>query len=354
MPHETADDPRWSALRERDATADGTFFYSVSSTGVYCYPSCAARLPKPENVQFHATREAAARAGFRPCKRCRPELPPLAQRQATTIERLCRTIESSPSSPTLKDLAEQAGWSTFHLQRVFKKFVGVSPKVYATAERARRVRQDLVDSTTISDAIYRAGFQSSGRFYAESSATLGMTPRQYRAAGRGTRIRFALGECSLGSILVAESDAGICAIFLGDEPEALLSNLEQQFPGAALVGADASYETRIAQIVGLVEAPHAPVELPLDIRGTAFQRRVWEALRRIPVGSTASYAEIAALIGAPRSTRAVAGACAANSLALAIPCHRVVRSDSKASGYRWGIERKRELLAREERGPAAE
>ncbi|HEY6175360.1 MAG TPA: bifunctional DNA-binding transcriptional regulator/O6-methylguanine-DNA methyltransferase Ada [Kofleriaceae bacterium] len=341
------DDARWAALRSRDASADGTFVYSVKTTGVYCRPSCAARPARPENVAFHDTPAAAERAGFRACKRCKPDQPPLAERQAAQIAALCRMIETSDQVPTLDELARRAGMSAFHIHRLFKAVTGVTPRAYAAAHRARRVRGELARRATVTEAIYGAGYNSSARFYEASNAVLGMTPTAYRAGGTGAEIRFAIGQCSLGAILVAATARGVCAILLGDDPEALAHDLERRFPRAQLVGADAGFEQLVAQVVGLVEQPQLGSELPLDIRGTAFQQRVWKALRRIPAGRTASYRDIARRIGAPRSVRAVAQACAANALAVAIPCHRVVRTDGDLSGYRWGVERKRTLLDRE-------
>jgi AraC family transcriptional regulator of adaptative response/methylated-DNA-[protein]-cysteine methyltransferase len=340
-------DPRWAALAGRSVAADGTFFYSVRTTGVYCRPSCGARLPRPENVRFHATREEAERAGFRPCKRCRPDRPSLAEQHAATVTEICRLIETSSRVPALDALAARAGMSPFHFHRVFKGVTGLTPRAYAAAHRGERVRRELGKAPTVTAAIYDSGYSSNGRFYGESEQMLGMTPTEYRAGGARAEIRFAVGECSLGSILVARSERGVCAIFLGDDPDALTRELQDRFPRATLIGADPAFEDVVAKVVGLIEAPGTGVDLPLDVRGTAFQQRVWRALRAIPAGSTASYREIARRIGAPRAVRAVAHACAVNPVAVAIPCHRVVRSDGGLAGYRWGVERKRELLERE-------
>jgi AraC family transcriptional regulator of adaptative response/methylated-DNA-[protein]-cysteine methyltransferase len=342
-----SDDARWSAVVKRDAAADGAFFYSVRTTGVYCRPSCAARLPHRKNVDFHVTRDDAERAGFRPCKRCRPREASLDARRAADVATACRLIERADEMPTLDELAAAVGLSRFHFHRVFKQVTGLTPKAYASAHRADRVRTALTRSDTVTDAIYDAGFNSNGRFYETSANVLGMTPSTFRAGGSGAAVMFAVGECSLGSILVAASDKGICAILLGDDPDALARTLQDRFPNAALTGNDAAFEQWVARVVGFVEAPQLGLDLPLDVRGTAFQRRVWHALSKIPVGSTASYAEIARAIGAPHAARAVAQACGANSLAVAIPCHRVIRSDGAMSGYRWGVERKRALLQRE-------
>lgn len=343
------DQDRWDAVVRRDPAADDQFFYSVKTTGVYCRPSCAARLARRKNVQFHATREAAAKAGFRPCKRCRPDEARQAERQAAAIAKACRVIEQAEELPALDELAAATGMSRFYFHRVFKSITGLTPKAYAAAHRADRVRRELKRSARVTDAIYEAGFNSSGRFYAASSKLLGMTPSDFRAGGGGAQIRFGVGECSFGSILVAASEKGICAILLGDDAEALTRDLQDRFPKAQLIGGDAEFERWMAQVVGFMEAPQLGLDLPLDIRGTAFQRRVWRALSRIPVGSTVSYSEIAKKVGAPKAVRAVAQACGANALAVAIPCHRVVRTDGALSGYRWGVERKRALLDREAR-----
>jgi AraC family transcriptional regulator, regulatory protein of adaptative response / methylated-DNA-[protein]-cysteine methyltransferase len=341
------DEARWSAVKGRDRTADGSFVYAVRTTGVYCRPSCAARLPRRENVTFHATTADAERAGFRPCKRCRPNEAPLAERQADAVAKACRLIEEAEEIPSLDVLAQAANLSRFHFHRVFKAVTGLTPKAYAVAHRGARVRDELTRGGSVTAAIYGAGFNSNGRFYAAASDLLGMTPTEFRAGGDGTVIRFAVGECSLGSILVAATDKGVCAIEFGDDPDALVRGLQDRFANARLVGGDASFERLVADVVGFVEAPAQGLDLPLDIRGTAFQQRVWTAIRAIPAGSTASYGEIAARIGEPKAIRAVAQACASNAIAVAIPCHRIVRRDGSPSGYRWGVERKRALLARE-------
>lgn len=335
-------DPRWQSIVARDAAA--SFLYSVKSTGVYCLPSCAARLPRPENVAFHASCDDAERAGFRPCKRYQPREAP---RNATLIAEACRAIEAAETEPALNDLAARAGLSTFHFQRVFKKAMGMTPKQYAKARRAARVRNALTAGAAVTDAVYEAGFQSNSRFYEDAGAMLGMKPRAFRLGGASETIRYASAACSLGRVLAAQSDRGICAILIGDDEEALVNELREQFPKAAIGRASDDFEASVRAVAAMIEEPRGVRDLPLDIRGTAFQQRVWTALRRIPVGSTASYAEVAKSIGAPRSVRAVARACASNALAVAIPCHRVVRGDGALSGYRWGVERKRALLERE-------
>jgi len=340
-------DPRWEAVQAHDARADGRFFYSVKTTGVYCRPSCGARPARPENVAFHATAADAERAGFRPCKRCKPDQPSLAEQHAAMVTAACRMIEQAEAIPTLEQLAEPTRLSPFHFHRVFKAIAGVTPKQYAAAHRSRRVRDQLAHGASVTSAIFDAGYNASSRFYETASQMLGMTPSNYRAGGADSEIRFAIGECSLGSILVAQSERGVCAILLGDDPDTLARDLQDRFPKACLIGGDRDYEQLVAQVVGFIEAPAIGLDLPLDVRGTAFQQRVWRALRDIPAGSRVSYSEIARRIGSPQSVRAVAGACAANMLAVAIPCHRVVRNDGSLSGYRWGVQRKRALLDRE-------
>ncbi len=338
---------RWGAVVDRNQMADGYFFYSVRTTGVYCRPSCPSRRARREHVRFHRTTAEAERAGFRPCKRCRPDEPALAERRAALVEAACRTIERAAQPPTLGALAEAAAVSRFHFHRVFTSLTGVSPRQYAAAHRTRRVRDGLAQRGTVTEAIYGAGFNSSGRFYASASGALGMTPTRFRAGGAGMSMRFAVGQCWLGAVLVAATETGVCAVFLGDDPDALVQELQDRFPKALLVGGDRDFEGHMAKVIGSVEAPGQGLHLPMDIRGTAFQQRVWQALRDIPAGATASYTDIARRIGAPKAVRAVAGACGANPIAVAIPCHRVVRRDGALSGYRWGIERKRALLQRE-------
>ena len=348
----TEQDPRWAFVVGRSAAADGRFFYSVRTTGVYCRPSCAARQARPENVRFHRTREDAEAAGFRPCKRCKPDQPSLLEQHAAKVTAACRLMDASPEAPALEALAALAGMSPFHFHRVFKATTGLTPRAYAAARRGERVRKELGRSRSVTAAIYESGYNSTGRFYGESPQVLGMSPTIYRAGGASAEIRFAVGECSLGSILVARSQRGVCAILLGDDPEALAHDLQDRFPRATLIGGDAGFEQLVSRVVGFVESPALGLDLPLDVQGTAFQQRVWQVLRQIPHGSTASYTEVASRIGSPKAVRAVAQACAANALAVAIPCHRVVRIDGGLSGYRWGVERKRALLEREATRPS--
>jgi AraC family transcriptional regulator of adaptative response/methylated-DNA-[protein]-cysteine methyltransferase len=343
----SSDDERWAAVQQRMREADGIFYYSVRSTGVYCQPSCPSRGAKRANVAFHATRAEAESAGFRPCLRCKPDQPPLAERQAAAVAQACRLIDSALEEPDLDTLAQACGMSRFHFHRVFKAHTGITPKAYAAARRAERLKQGLAQAATATEAAYDAGFNSSGRFYAATPGVLGMTPGRWRAGGSGEQIRFAVAQCSLGALLVAATAKGICSILLGDDPELLVRDLQDRFPKAELIGAEPAFEASVAQVIAFVEAPRIGLELPLDLRGTAFQQRVWQALRAIPAGRTVGYAELAAQLGMPQGARAVAGACAANPVAIAVPCHRVVRNDGSISGYRWGVERKKTLLERE-------
>ena len=342
-----ADDPRWARIVARDETADGHLWYSVSTTGVYCRPSCPSRIPNPKNVQLHDTLESVRATGFRACRRCNPDGPSTEAGNAALVAKACRIIEESEEEPSLEELAGAVGRSPSYFHRVFKATTGLTPKNYAAAHRAKKVRQGLASCNTVTEAIYDAGFNSSGRFYEKSKDMLGMTPSQYRAGGTDEEIKFAVGQTSLGAILVASSKKGVAAILLGDDPDELVRNLQDRFPRARFIGADRDYEALVARVVGFVEAPKIGLNLPLDVRGTAFQERVWQVLREIPVGTTICYAELARRIGSPKAARAVAAACSANKLAIAIPCHRVVRNDGSLSGYAWGVERKRVLLDRE-------
>lgn len=343
-----SDDERWSAVQARDAAADGRFVYAVRTTGVYCQPSSTARLPKRENVEFFDTAEAAEAAGYRGSRRAHGDQTSAAAERAALVARACRMIEESETPPLLDELAAELGMSPFHFHRLFKAETGLTPKAYSSAYRARKLREELSSAdASITDAIYGAGFNSNSRFYEAADDLLGMRARDYRAGGAGAVMRFAVGQCSLGAILVAQSQRGICAILLGDDPDQLVRDLQDQFPKAEIIGCDGEFEQLIAQVVGFIEAPSMGMHLPLDVQGTAFQERVWRALREIPPGATASYSDIAARIGSPKAVRAVAQACATNHIAVAIPCHRVVRRDGDISGYRWGVDRKRELLRRE-------
>jgi len=292
-----AEDPRWARIVARDKTADGHFWYSVSTTGVYCRPSCPSRTANPQNVQLHDTLESAKATGFRPCKRCNPDGPSIETENAALVAKACRLIEENEEEPSLEVLADAVDLSASYFHRVFKAVAGVTPKDYAAARRAAKIRHGLASGSSVTAAIYDAGFNSSGRFYEKSTDLLGMTPSQYRAGGANEEIRFAVGQTSLGAILVASSQKGVAAILLGDDPDKLVRALQDRFPRAHLVGADPDYEALVARVVGFVEAPWIGLDLPLDVRGTAFQQRVWRALQQIPVGATVSYAEIARRIG---------------------------------------------------------
>jgi len=342
------DEEKWNAVVARDAKADGKFFYSVKTTGIYCMPSCRSRAPLRKNVSFYDTVVAAEKAGFRACKRCRPTGPSRTELHEAAIAKACRLIENAEQLPTLEQLAKAAAMAPYYFHRKFRAITGVTPKDYAMAHRSQRMRKKLTQSETVTEAIYDAGFNSNGRFYAISTEALGMTPTKYRKGGVGEQIRFAVGECSLGAILVAMSEKGVCAISFGDDPNSLVCDLQDQFPKADLVGGDKKFEKTVAQVVGFIEAPHIGMTLPLDVRGTAFQLRVWQALKKIPFGETVTYSDVAERIGEPKAVRAVAQACGSNRLAVAIPCHRVLRSNGELSGYRWGVERKQALLTREQ------
>ena len=344
---QTEDDPRWQQILARDPDADSLFWYSVVTTGVYCRPSCPSRVARPENVRIHHSLEDAQATGCRPCLRCNPDGASRQEEHAALVTRACRLIEQSEADLPLAQLAQHLECSSGHVQRTFKALVGVTPKAYGAAWRAQQLRSHLQQAPSVTEALYQAGFSSSGHFYGKATAILGMSPAAYRSGGARETLHFAVGTCSLGAILVASSERGVVCITLGDDPELLLRDLQDRFPAARLSGADTDYEQVVAKVVGMVESPGTAPDLPLDIRGTAFQQRVWQALRAIPTGQTRSYAEVARAIGQPTSARAVARACGANAIAVAIPCHRVVRQDGALSGYRWGIERKRTLLERE-------
>jgi AraC family transcriptional regulator of adaptative response/methylated-DNA-[protein]-cysteine methyltransferase len=340
-------DPRWAKIIARDRSVDGQFWFSVFTTGVYCRPGCPARTPNPENVTIHDSLADAKATGFRACKRCNPDGRDRDGQRVALVARACKLIEESVQTPSLNDMSASMGLSPGYFHRIFKASTGLTPKAYATAHLARRVRSELAGGNSVTDTIYNAGFNSSSRFYEKSIGMLGMTPRRYRDGGARETIRFSVGSSSLGSILVASSEKGVAAIFLGDGSEKLVRDLQLRFPKAELIGADEQYQQLVARVVELVEAPGLGLDLPLDIRGTAFQQRVWKALQDIPAGTTATYAELATRIGSPSLTRAVAAACAANNIAIAIPCHRIIRQGGALAGYRWGVERKRALIDRE-------
>ncbi len=343
----TTDEARWSAVATRDKAAAGAFLFGVLTTGIYCRPGCASRTPRREHVRFFATADEAERAGLRPCKRCDPRGE--GSPRAAAVARACALIEAAEAPPTLGELADAAGMSPYHFHRVFKEITGVTPAEYWRARRDERLRERLQAGGSVGAAIYEAGFGSASAAYDGGVAALGMTPSAYRAGAQGERISYAVANSYLGPVLVAATARGVCAIEFGAGPEALRSRLAARFPGAELHEGDAAFAETVARVVAFIEAPAGSLDLPLDIQGTAFQRRVWAALREIPAGETASYAEVARRVGQPGAARAVAQACAANPLAVAIPCHRVLRGDGSLGGYRWGVERKRALLERERR-----
>lgn len=338
---------RWRAVVERDPAAEGAFCYAVTTTGVVCRPGCPSRLPKREHVRFFDTYQEAADAGFRPCRRCRPDATPPGQEVKEAIVRACRRIQEAEQPPRLQELAEEAGMSPWHFHRLFKQVVGLTPKQYAAAQQAERFRAGLRASRSVTDAIYEAGYGSSSRAYEAARDRLGMPPSIYRKGGAGLTIRYGVGQCSLGWVVVGATERGICFIGFGDSPEDLPALVQERFPKARLEPAGPDFAALLQKVLALAEAPGQAADLPLDIRGTAFQEQVWRALRQIPPGTTATYAQVAEQVGRPRAARAVARACATNPLAVAVPCHRVVRSDGGLGGYRWGVERKRALLQRE-------
>jgi AraC family transcriptional regulator of adaptative response/methylated-DNA-[protein]-cysteine methyltransferase len=347
------DDARWDAVVHRDTTAAGAFVYGVVTTGIYCRPGCPSRLPNVENVRFFDTWDSAERAGFRPCKRCTPRSSDEPDPALAAVERACRIIEAAESVPTLAELAAAVGFSPYHFQRLFKRTVGVSPRQYAARIREERARASLQTAPTVTQAIYDAGFGSSTTFYESTASSLGMGTSAYRTGGEDVSIHYALARCDLGWVLVAVTEQGVCRIDLDDTPEVLEKRLRREYPRADLSMGGTELEDVITEVVGFLDVPERGLSLPLDIQGTAFQRQVWAALREIQPGSTVTYGEIAARLGKPRAARAVAGACAANRIAVAIPCHRVVRGDGELGGYRWGLERKRALIDREARDPTS-
>ncbi|MDU3912947.1 bifunctional DNA-binding transcriptional regulator/O6-methylguanine-DNA methyltransferase Ada [Kluyvera ascorbata] len=340
------DDDRWLAVTNRYAKADGQFVFAVQTTGIFCRPSCRARHALRQNVRFYPDAEAAQAAGYRPCKRCQPGNLSPEQQKIDKVTKACRLLEQD-TPVTLEALAEAVAVSPYHFHRLFKSVTGVTPKVWQQAWRARRLRGALSEGESVTQAVLGAGFPTSSSYYRQADEVLGMTARAYRQGGKSTRIDYAVGHCELGHCLVALSERGICAVLLGDSHEALMAELQQSFPSADCMPAAPEFTEQIQSVIASLNHRATPLTLPLDIRGTAFQQQVWQALREIPTGETRSYQQIADGIGNPKAVRAVAGACAANRLAILIPCHRVVRGDGSLSGYRWGVARKAALLARE-------
>jgi AraC family transcriptional regulator of adaptative response/methylated-DNA-[protein]-cysteine methyltransferase len=342
------DDQFWAAVENRDASRDGEFFYGVMTTGVYCRPSCASRLPLRKNVRFFATSAEAESAGLRPCKRCRPT-GASANVLNQVVHELARQIEAQPEQTiSLEQLAKRAGYSPFHLQRSFKAIMGSSPKAYQTAARVRMLKNELRNEKPVADAIYQAGFGSGSRVYEQADGQLGMTPSEYRSGGKGLTISYASGHTPLGLMMIGATDRGICFLQFGDSDEALVADLRQQFAAATVQAMPDKYQPQFAAWMAALNRHLRGLEprldLPLDVRGTAFQLIVWRYLQKLPYGEVRSYSEVATAIGKPSAARAVANACASNSVALLIPCHRVVRGTGELGGYRWGVQRKRVLL----------
>lgn len=338
----------WRAVEQRDRRSDGAFVYAVRSTGVYCRPSCPSRRPSRANVRFFLSCGDADRAGYRPCLRCRPTEPGAVTAAGSAVQRARRYLDQhADRSVTLAELARHAGVSAWHLQRSFKSLLGVSPKAYQDATRVKRFKSRLKAGDTVSRATYEAGFGSSSRVYERSDALLGMTPAAYRRGGAGVRIEYTIASVPVGRVLVATTDRGVCAVELGGTDDEVLSALRADFPRAAIEPSEDEHRDWIEAVIGQVRDPRGHADVPLDMAGSAFQLRVWKALREIPAGERRSYRQVAAAIGRPQATRAVARACATNHLAVVVPCHRVVRGDGELAGYKWGIERKRRLLEEE-------
>lgn len=341
-------DQKWNAVIRRDRTADGAFYYAVRTTGIYCRPGCSSRLPKYENIEYFSTVKEAENAGYRPCRRCNPDGKSIQDKHREIVLEACRLLEDSDSGKTLENLANRSGLSRYHFQRLFKEFVGVTPSQYGTAVRAKRFRQHLQDTTSVTEAIYAAGYSSSGRAYEKVRERLAMTPKTYSKGGAGMDIHYDIVRCFLGWLLVGATEHGVCSVEFGDDPGELAVLIKNRFPEARLYRAEPSFSKIIQEVIACIEQPARACTLPLDIQGTAFQHRVWKALGTIEPGTTKSYSEVARLAGSPGAARAVGSACAANRLAVIVPCHRVVRSNGTKGAYRWGEERKRALLAREQ------
>ena len=343
----STEERRWEAIVQRMQQSDGEFFYGVVTTGIYCRPVCSSRIPNRENVRFFDTTQLAEDADFRPCKRCTPRKESAPNTALDVVTQACKFIEESEKEPTLNQLADIVGLSPYHFHRLFKKTLGITPKQYAAANRQNRVRTNLRQDATITDAIYESGYESSSRFYENAASSLGMKPSEFQKGGKGKLIRYGIVQSYLGWVLVAVSDRGVCRIDFDDSPEILKARLDENFPNAELISDDPTISSIISQTVAFLETPELEYALPLDIQGTAFQQQVWQALRDIRPGTTVSYGDIAKQIGNPKAVRAVAQACGSNSIAVAIPCHRVVRKNGELGGYRWGIKRKEMILERE-------
>jgi AraC family transcriptional regulator, regulatory protein of adaptative response / methylated-DNA-[protein]-cysteine methyltransferase len=338
------DDQRWDGVLRKDTALDGVYFFAVKTTGIYCRPCCPSRTPQRVNVSFYDTAATARAAGYRACLRCAPDGLSKREQQTQAILQACRAIEASQERLSLQALASQVGISPHHFHRVFKDVTGVTPHDYYKARQIAQIGQSIKGTASVTQAIYDAGFSSSGRFYENTNAMLGMTPTAYKAGGAGELIRAAVRNCALGLVLVAATQRGICTIEFGDDAQQLMQRLQLRFPHAQITTVDAPFEVWLEQLLAHIHMPKMALNLPLDVRGTVFQQQVWKALQDIPLGHTLSYTQVAQRIGKPKAVRAVATACASNVLALAIPCHRVVRGNGELSGYRWGVDRKRSLL----------
>ena len=341
------DEDRWAAVIARDAARDGEFVFAVKTTGVYCRPSCPSRRPNRENVEFFELNSQAEQANYRACHRCKPNEISVQQKNALAVETACRLMQDSPKMPGLAELAQAAGISQFHFHRIFKLQTGMTPKQYASSLQNERVRKNLRSEDSVTAAIYEAGFEAPGRFYERAAQVLGMSPSDYRQGGRDQSIWYSFADTPLGPVLIAGTAKGICAIRFGKKEKEMAAELQTLFPKALLIRAGNQMAGIVSRAVAYIEQPEGLFELPLDIQGTAFQHQVWNALKEIPFGQTATYSAIAGKIGKPTATRAVANACGANPVAVAVPCHRVVRTDGGFGGYRWGIRRKKKLLKRE-------
>jgi AraC family transcriptional regulator of adaptative response/methylated-DNA-[protein]-cysteine methyltransferase len=351
----TEDDIFWQAVEARDARFDGTFVYGVRSTGVYCKPSCPSRRPRRPRVEFFRSCRDAEASGFRACLRCGPRATAAPSPRAEMVLRACRSIEAREGqASSLEELGAELGASPHHLQRTFKSLTGVTPRQYAAALRLKRFKSRIREGEGVTAAMYDAGYGSGSRLYEKASEQLGMTPATYRRRGEGVDIKYAVADCQLGRLLVAATERGVCSVQFGESDEELRAALAAEYPAARVSRDDARLGAAVGALLRHLAGSHPNIELPLDLHATAFQKRVWEELRRIPYGATRSYGEIAEAIGQPTATRAVARACATNPVALVTPCHRVVRSGGAPGGYRWGVHRKEELLKRERGGAVAD
>jgi len=338
----------WQAVLTRDKHSDGTFVYAVRSTGIYCNPSCAARRPRREQVVFFPQPEAAEQAGYRACRRCRPQEASVYQLQLEVVQHACHYIETHLEGPlTLEALGKEVSVSPYHLQRIFKRIMGITPRQYAQAYRLGQLKQQLKEGETVTTALYNTGYGSSSRLYEQAPAQLGMTPAAYRQGGKSMHIGYAIVDCPLGRLLIAATEKGICAVSLGDSDAVLETALHSEYPAAEIQRDGVALSQWVSTLLNHLNGQQPQLDLPIDVQATAFQWRVWQALRAIPYGSTRSYSQVAQALGDPKATRAVARACASNPVAIVVPCHRVVREDGKLGGYRWGLERKQRLLAQE-------